>query len=102
MDNVPEPEFTACLTVLHQATTFARAYANEAARTSGDEAQKAARHASALVDAIHNIPLILQDWGASSSEEIRRSLAHYQRRGFTTPNLLDIYDEAVQNTDSTR
>ena len=85
----PEPYLSACLTVLHRAILACRA------NSWGN--QWSAEHVADLMDAIHNIPTLLQEWETCDVEFLRTTfLQAYESKWRDRGGLLlcQIFDEA--------
>ena len=85
----PEPFRTACVEVLHHAACTARGMA-------WDEKFSTERLRD-LMDAVHNIPRLLNDWEHCDVGYLRQRLADYDKRWASKgwPHLTKIFDENV-------
>ena len=92
----PESELRACLEVLRRAILNARSWAW---KKKVDPAQLAD-----LMDAIHNIPDMLQRWESCDRELMLEMLSDYETkwsgRGQGGPSLLDAYACILQDNDN--
>jgi hypothetical protein len=66
---------------------------------SGLSPEPCARLAS-LMDAVHNIPDLVQRWDQCNEEWLRSELRAYDERWQTNGSLLDTYDHAVRSETS--
>jgi hypothetical protein len=90
----PEPYLSACMAVLSWASLACRAW--------GWSGEVTAEHLADLMDAIHNIPDLVQDWERCDVELLRKSyLLAYQQKwaGRGGLALCDIFDAVVAGTD---
>ncbi|OWK38066.1 hypothetical protein [Fimbriiglobus ruber] len=86
----PEPYLSACVEVLHRASTTCRVW--------GWSGEVSAEHLADLMDAIHNIPYLVQNWERCDVPFLRESfLLAYQRKwaGRGGIALCDIFDQVV-------
>ena len=97
-DVAPEPYRTACLKVLFYATIEARSLAWGNAAPLHDRLSRERQERIAdLMDAVHNIPMLLNRWNECDTRMLRTFLRSYDDRwarggGY---RLGDIYDRAV-------
>ena len=68
----PNNELKACRDAIRMAVLEARAW--------GRQNEVPAEQLSDLMDAVHNIPGIIQNWGDSSISEIRREISTYDKK----------------------
>lgn len=90
-----EPYHGACMAVLHAAIIYARhnSYSGELSSAESSD----------LMDAIHNIPYLAQNWETCNIELLRVAfLKAYQDKWAASggPALCNIFDMAVQHADS--
>jgi len=93
MAMAPEPYLSACLAVLHRAVL--------ACRASSWGNQWSAEHVADLMDAIHNIPWLLQNWEQCDIEFLRTAfLQAYESKWGDHGGvpLCRIFDQAVAET----
>jgi hypothetical protein len=85
----PEPYLSACLATLREAVLGARFYSW---RRSAPPEQIAD-----LMDAIHNIPTLLQNWESCDVEWLRASLEAYDERWAEGRSwLCAVFDRAIE------
>ena len=94
-DLAPEPYLSACLAVLYRATVEARfiGYAGHQAGLGTDTGERLAD----LMDAVHNIPGLLQSWSTCDEDLLRGMLRDYDSkwRDATGVLLLETYEHAL-------
>jgi hypothetical protein len=83
----PEPQLTACLQVVHRATVLARFIASKG---RGANAEQIAD----LMDAVHNVPVLVQQWDKCDVALLRSMLDAYDRKW--NGALLREYDDIVE------
>lgn len=92
MSTAPEPYLSACLRVLYSATIEARALAWDGldASLTSTEVQRLA----ALMDAVHNLPLLITRWETCDEALLRRMLADYDAKwgDVSRTRLLAVYE----------
>jgi hypothetical protein len=95
MSTAPEPYLSACLRVLYSATIEARALAWDRRDTSltADESQRLAD----LMDAVHNVPLLITRWETCDEGLLRRTLADYDAKwgAASRTRLLEVYQSVL-------
>jgi hypothetical protein len=91
MSVAPMPQLAAALEVLHLAAILARMLGYEGHK-DGLPPEKCDRLAD-LMDAIHEIPLLLVDWERCDESLLRGILGDYDKRW--SSGLLDTYDRIV-------
>ena len=84
-----EPYLSACMELLYRSTLLCRMW--------GWSGEVSAEHLSELMDAVHNVPALVQDWERCDLKLLRDVLGDYQakwlRRGGLA--LLEIFDGIV-------
>jgi hypothetical protein len=87
----PEPYLSACLEVLYEATIQARLIAYGGQRAGLTTAQSDC--VADLMDAVHNIPHLLQRWEKCDERLLRSFLEEFDGkwRDHCTVNLLETY-----------
>jgi len=88
----PSSALSACLKVLSRACIEARQLAWNGEHTGLTSRQSA--ELAALMDAVHNIPYLLQNWERCDEELLRGMLADFDQRYRGSPFLLGVYDQA--------
>jgi hypothetical protein len=85
----PEPYFSACLQLLFDAIL--------ACRAGHWSEQFSHEHTADLMDAIHNIPSMIQNWETVDVEYLRAGLTQYERKWLAKGGvaLCQIFDDAV-------
>ena len=86
----PEPYLSACLAVLDRAIIYSRAW-NGSAKFPNE-------HTADLMDAIHNIPSLLQNWEKCDVELLRTAfLKAYEQKWLARGGiaLCQIFDDVV-------
>ncbi|HSQ00298.1 MAG TPA: hypothetical protein VL049_24020 [Candidatus Dormibacteraeota bacterium] len=93
MDLAPEPNLKGCLAVLHHAAIQGRmlGLAGERDGLSRDRSKQLAD----LMDAVHNIPDLVQRWDACDEGLLRSMLKTYDDKWRPSASLLEAYDRAV-------
>jgi hypothetical protein len=88
----PQPQLSACLRVIEAATVEARALGWTGTR--GPLTERDAKRLSALMEAVHNIPHLLQCWERVNEEWLRADLRKYDDEWGAESHvrLLDSYD----------
>jgi hypothetical protein len=91
----PEPYLSACLEVLYRAAIHARVigWSGEKEGLSADQSAQVAD----LMDAIHNIPHLLQRWEQCDEGLLRLFLETFDAKwkGTSDARLLVVYEEAL-------
>lgn len=80
----PEPQLSACIRVLYLATIEARAIGWH----KGDHDKLAA-----LMDAVHNIPLLMEEWENCDESLLLRTLRAYDKKW--GGSLRDEYERVI-------
>jgi hypothetical protein len=95
MSTAPEPYLSACLRVLYSATVEARALAWDGQQTPLNEQQ--VQRLADLMDAVHNIPLLLTRWEECNESLLRGMLCNYDTKwGAASRTLLAVvYQDVV-------
>lgn len=93
MKLAPPRNLRACLEVLYLATLKARALGWSGER-EGLSAERSARLGE-LMDAVHNLPSLVQNWDACNEEHLRAMLRDYDARWKDGESLLAHYDRVV-------
>ena len=84
----PDPQLRACLRVVYMASIDARM-----AGWSGDVN---AERLADLMDAIHNIPHLIQNWDQCNEDLLKSNLLDYERKWFDAgPCLRTIYEHEL-------
>jgi hypothetical protein len=89
----PEPYLSACLEVLHRAAVHARLLGWQG-ETGGLTAEQSAELAE-LMDAIHNIPHLIQSWEHCDEKLLRACLDSFDTRRDTIAGLLATYEHVL-------
>ncbi len=85
----PEPYLSACLEVMYKAIIAARVLSWQGAATPEQIAD--------LMDAVHNIPFLIQNWETCDIELLRHFLRFYDDKWAKAPYwLLATFDEAIE------
>ena len=90
MSVAPEPYFSACMAVLYRATLTARMW--------GWSSHVSPEHLADLMDAIHNIPDLVQNWEKCDPERLRTVyLLPYEQKwaGQGGLALCQIFDQVI-------
>jgi hypothetical protein len=91
----PQPYLSACLRVLYRATIEARmmGYAGEQRGLSEIEGKRLAD----LMDAVHNLPDLIQRWDTCNEDLLRGMLRDFDARwyGVSGVRLLEEYEGAL-------
>ena len=97
MPIAPEPFRSACLEVIYQAALEARALAWGNLRLGKRLSRRRQEQVAALMDAIHNIPHLLNDWERCDQQWLRQSLLAYDEKWAATDGvrLSMVYDQTV-------
>lgn len=95
MTLAPEPYLSACLDVLGHAALFVRFIAWGGEQTAGLPPEESARIAG-LMDAVHNLPWLINSWEKCDEPWLRRSLEHFDQRFDIGEKLLDIYTRRLR------
>lgn len=82
MSTAPEPHLSACLRVLYSATLEARALAWNGQQTPLGEHE--IQRLGDLMDAVHNIPLLITRWETCDESLLRAMLAGYDAKWGTS------------------
>lgn len=92
----PEPYLSAFLWVLHRAII--------SCRFGHWQGEFSSEHTAELMDAIHNIPTMIQNWEPEHLEFLRASLQDYETKWLSRGGiaLCQIFDDAVSNPDVLR
>lgn len=95
MSTAPEPYLSACLRVLYSATVEARALAWDGLQTPPNE-QEVQRLAQ-LMDAVHNIPLLITRWEDCDQSLLRGMLSAYDAKwgSVSRTRLLVVYQAVI-------
>jgi hypothetical protein len=93
----PEPFRSACLEVVYMATLETRALAWGNVRLIRRLSRRRQEQVADLMDAIHNIPHLLNDWERCDQDWLRRTLLAYDEKWAATGGvrLARVYDEKV-------
>lgn len=84
----PEREFRACMRVIYMATLDARA--------AGWQSEVNPERLADLMDAIHNIPSLVQNWENCDQNLLKGMLLDYEQNWKADgPCLRTIYDQAL-------
>jgi hypothetical protein len=92
----PEPYFSACMAVLSQAVLRVRVIG-----WSGEKAglsPEATAQIADLMDAVHNLPHLVQHWERCDQKLLKAFLNQYDQKWHsveTGPSLLHIYEELL-------
>jgi len=90
MAPTPERELRACMQVMYQAAIDARA--------SGWQDNVNPEWLADLMDAIHNIPFLIQNWESCDQELLKSSFLDFERKWKSDgPCLRTIYEQALAN-----
>jgi hypothetical protein len=94
----PEPYLSACLEVLYRASIHARLI-GWAGETGGLTAEQSAQVAD-LMDAVHNIPHLLQHWEQCDENLLRSFLEAFDTKWKEKSNagLLAAYEQTIAGT----
>jgi len=92
----PEPYLSACLEVLYRASVHARMLGWQG-ETGGLDAEQSAELAN-LMDAIHNIPHLIQRWEYCDERLLRACLDCFDTRHDTIAGLLATYEQVLART----
>ena len=85
----PEREMSACMRVIYMAALDAR--------VAGWQGDVDAERLADLMDAVHNIPNIVQNWTSNEEDLLKSMLLDYERKWKTDgPCLRTIYDQALE------
>lgn len=97
----PEPYLSACLEVLYRAATHARVI-GWSGEKDGLSSMQSAQIAD-LMDAIHNIPHLLQRWEQCDEGLLRSFLETFDTKwkGTSNARLLVAYDEVLAKNRNT-
>jgi hypothetical protein len=87
----PAPQLAACLDVLYRAAIAARMLGYEGHERGLSPAQ--ADQLAELMDAVHELPNLIGDWGRCDESLLRGTLESYDTRW--GGHLLDAYDRKV-------
>ncbi len=89
MTTVPEREFHACMCVLTDAILRARAWAWQD--------QVPTEQLADLMDAVHNIPTLLENWESCDQDSFMAELNHFQQKWASSGGLAlhSIYEQAL-------
>jgi hypothetical protein len=92
----PEPYLSACLEVLYQASIHARMI-GWAGEQGGLTAEQSAEVAD-LMDAVHNIPHLLQNWETCDESMLRAFLEGFDTKwkSETSARLLGTYEAVLE------
>lgn len=95
MSIAPEPYLSACLRVLYSATVEARALAWDGQQVPLDEHQ--VQRLAELMDAVHNIPLLLSRWEDCDESLLRGMLSAYDTKWAhaSRTRLLVVYQSII-------
>lgn len=93
----PEPYLSACLEVIYRATINARMI-EWAGKKGGLHPAQTAQIAD-LMDAIRNLPHLLQRWDSSDEMLLRSFLEAYDHKwkGTNSAGLLIVYEDALRS-----
>jgi len=97
MSLAPEPFRTACLEVIYHATVQARYIAWENHHFLTRLSKAGQSQIAALMDAIHNLPHLLNDWEKCDESWLRKSLEEYDHKWAKRGGirLSEIYSNAL-------
>jgi hypothetical protein len=96
IDRAPDPNLLACLEVLYRAIVDARSLAWSGANNKDQLSAKRDEQIADLMDAVHNIPLLLLRWGRCDESVLRRFLESYDEKWpGEGRSLLATYDRAM-------
>lgn len=86
----PEPYLSACMTVVYRALLHAR--------RMGYSGTVDAAHIADLMDAVHNIPDLVQNWDRCDIELIRTYLKAYEEKWAARGGaaLCEIFDQKIE------
>lgn len=89
MAAAPEPFLSACMVVLHRLAITCRMW--------GWSGEVSPEHLADLMDAIHNVPELVQHWERCDLELLRGMLGDYERKWLNRGGLalLQIFDGIV-------
>jgi hypothetical protein len=98
MSTAPEPYLSACLRVVYSATVEARALAWDGQQSNLTESQ--IRRLADLMDAVHNIPLLITRWGQCDESLLRGMLRDYDDKWGTESRtrLLTVYEAIIDSS----
>jgi len=92
----PEPYLSACLTVMFHAMIHARSLGWRNADPANEMSRESNEHIADLMDAVHNLPSLVQHWGGCNQDKLRNFLiAHDEKWQMKGPLLLKLYDDTV-------
>ena len=91
MSLAPERHLKACLAVLYHAAIQGRLLGWE---RDGLSRERSAQLAD-LMDAVHNIPDLLQQWEECDEALLRSMLGDYDQKWGSSARLLEVYDRIV-------
>lgn len=93
----PEPYLSACLEVIYRATINARII-GWAGMKGGLRPEQLAQIAD-LMDAIHNLPHLLERWDSYDEELLRSFLEAFDEKwkGTNGAGLLGVYEDALRS-----
>jgi hypothetical protein len=93
MSLAPEKNLKACLAVLYHAAIQGRLLGWEGERT-GLSRERCTQLAD-LMDAVHNIPGLVQRWEECDEALLRSMLSDYDEKWNPSARLLEVYDRLV-------
>jgi hypothetical protein len=82
----PEPQLTACLQIVYRAAVIARLLGRSAKPADCEQVAD-------LMDAVHNIPVLVRQWDKCDVKLLRAMLGEYDRKW--NGALLREYDDIV-------
>ena len=87
----PETQFRACMDVLRHAIVQARVW--------GRDGNVPAEQLADLMDAIHHIPGVVQNFNACGDDDLKRQFETYERKWGKSdgPCLLTLYQQRLTN-----
>ncbi|MEZ0263279.1 MAG: hypothetical protein ACAI43_01020 [Phycisphaerae bacterium] len=95
----PEPYRTACLEVVYMAILEARMLAWGNARLRHRLSKRRQARIADLMDAVHNVPHLVNDWERCDPERLRQYLSDYDEKWARKEGvrLVAVYDGALRD-----